>query len=425
MNKLTAKLIEKAQSKIKEYKLADGGGLYLRVRPTGGKSWLFLFRLPKVRLLQKMTIGSVADFSLKAARNKLIELRKQINDGFDPRKVRAAARVENSEAITMQTLFNAWIDFSKFNNNFSKDWNKKHENRWDRHLKDVLGMILVKDISRAHFARALDLMSKKGIKEETRKALTTLNLMMDYALTRNFIDQNPARILRPKDFAATSNRPKKRALTLEELRQLWLVLDQSLLTKNGIAITATMMLTTVIAIKLLILTGARRGEVASMRWSELDLGNNIWQLNASRTKNRQSHTIYLSDLAVDLIKNLQPLTSNSVFVFDTGKGSIGHINNDSLTRAISRLRSKTRNNILADLKSFTIHDLRRSAATGWGEYLKTPPHVIERMLNHQPLNKLVATYQQAIYAEEQKNAWQEWGKMIQNQVIKESHSSCK
>ncbi|MGI9215165.1 MAG: hypothetical protein ACR2HS_05955 [Gammaproteobacteria bacterium] len=96
-----------------------------------------------------------------------------------------------------------------------------------------------------------------------------------------------------------------------------------------------------------------------------------------------------------------------------------------VTRAISRLRSKTRNNILADLKSFTIHDLRRSAATGWGEYLKTPPHVIERMLNHQPLNKLVATYQQAIYAEEQKNAWQEWGKMIQNQVIKESHSSCK
>lgn len=417
MNKLTAKLVEKAKSKIKEYKLADGGGLYLRVRPTGGKSWLFLFRLPKVRLLQKMTIGSVEDFSLKEARNKLIELRKQINDGFDPRKVRAAARVENSEAITMQTLFNAWIDFSKFNNNFSKDWNKKHENRWDRHLKDVLGMILVKDINRAHFARALDLMSKKGIKEETRKALTTLNLMMDYALSRNFIEQNPARILKPKDFAATSNRPKKRALTLEELRLLWLVLDQSLLTKNGIAITATMMLTTVIAIKLLILTGARRGEVASMRWSELDLVNNIWQLDASRTKNRQSHTIYLSDLAVDLIKNLQRLTSNSVFVFDTGKGSIGHINNDSLTRAISRLRSKSKNNVLADLKSFTIHDLRRSAATGWGEYLKTPPHVIERMLNHQPLNKLVATYQQAVYSEEQKNAWQEWGKMIRNQVI--------
>lgn len=417
MNKLTAKLVEKAKTKIKEYKLADGGGLYLRVRPTGGKSWLFLFRLPKVRLLQKMTIGSVADFSLKEARNKLIELRKQINEGFDPRKVRAAARVENSEAITMQTLFNSWIDFNKFNNNFSKDWNKKHENRWDRHLKDVLGMILVKDISRAHFAKALDLMSKKGIKEETRKALTTLNLMMDYALSRNFIDQNPARILKPKDFAATSNRPKKRALTLEELRKLWLVLDQSLLNKNGIAITATMMLTTVIAIKLLILTGARRGEVSSMRWSELDLVNNIWQLDSSRTKNRQSHTIYLSYLAVDLIKNLQPLTSNSLFVFDTGKGSIGHINNDSLTRAISRLRLKTKNNILGELKSFTIHDLRRSAATGWGEYLKTPPHVIERMLNHQPLNKLVATYQQAVYSEEQKNAWQEWGKMIQNQVI--------
>ena len=364
-----------------------------------------------------MTIGSVTDFSLKEARIKLVELRKLINDGFDPRKVRAAVRAENSEAITMQTLFSAWLDFSKFNNNFSQDWNKKHENRWNRHLKDVLGMMLVKDVSRSHLAKALDLMSRKGIKEETRKALTTLNLMMDYALSRNFINQNSARILRPKDFAATSNRPKTRALTLLELRQLWLALDQSLLTKNGIAITATMMLTTVIAIKLLILTGARRGEVASMRWSELDLKNNVWQLEASRTKNRKPHTIYLSDLAVALITNLQPLTSHSVFVFDTGRGTRGHINNDSLTRAISRLRSNIKTNILTNLKSFTIHDLRRSAATGWGEYLKTPPHVIERMLNHQPLNKLVATYQQAIYSEEQKNAWQAWGKMIQNQVV--------
>ncbi|WP_040916540.1 site-specific integrase [Legionella tunisiensis] len=53
------------------------------------------------------------------------------------------------------------------------------------------------------------------------------------------------------------------------------------------------------------------------------------------------------------------------------------------------------------MQPFTIHDLRRSAATAWGEYLKAAPHVIERMLNHQPANKLVATYQRAIYADEQ------------------------
>ena len=58
-----------------------------------------------------------------------------------------------------------------------------------------------------------------------------------------------------------------------------------------------------------------------------------------------------------------------------------------------------------------------SAATAWAEHLKVSPHVIERMLNHQPLNKLVATYQRAIYAEEQKAAWIAWGEFIEHQIV--------
>ncbi len=71
---------------------------------------------------------------------------------------------------------------------------------------------------------------------------------------------------------------------------------------------------------------------------------------------------------------------------------------------------------LNELKPFTIHDLRRSAATAWGENLKVKPHVIEQMLNHQPLNKLIAIYQRATYAEEQKAAWLAWDEMTQHQI---------
>lgn len=417
---LTTKAIEKSLPKSKEYKLADGGGLYLRVRPSGAKSWIFVFRLLNSRQLYKMTMGAFADLSLKEARNKLFELRKLVADGFDPRKIRAAAKVENAEAITMQTLFNNWLDFTKLNNNFSQAWSKRHKNRWDLHLKSVLGMLLVKEVNRSHLAAALDVMTKKGIKEETRKSLTTLNLMMDYALTRNLINQNPARILRPKDFAATAGRPRTRVLTLQELHLLWLAIDQALLIKDQLASTTSMMMTTAVAIKILILTGARRGEVVAMRWEEVDLDNKIWYLDETRTKNRQAHTIYLSDFAINLIKSLQPITGNSLFIFDTGKGSKGHINQDSLTRALSRLRvNTTRNNLLFGLKPFTIHDLRRSAATAWGEYLKIAPHIIERMLNHQPLNKLVATYQQASYLEEQKITWLSWSKMVESTVTQD------
>lgn len=221
--------------------------------------------------------------------------------------------------------------------------------------------------------------------------------------------------------------PQYRVLSLEELRRLWLALDQATSVSKFDENISSMSLITASAIKLLILTGARRGEVAAMRWTELELDDGIWILPKERTKNRQAHTIYLSDLAIETIHLLQTLIGHSTFVFDTGhyKNS-GHIHPDTLTGVVARLRGATKgvkkkiitDAPLADMRSFSIHDLRRSAATAWGEYLKIEPHVIERMLNHQPLNKLVATYQRAIYADEQKQAWLSWGKMVEQYVTK-------
>ena len=279
MSKLTVKQIEHAAPKAKEYRLSDGNGLILRIRPSGAKSWLYCFRLPCNRTLQQMTLGSFDDVSLKDARSLLPALKKQISQGIDPRTVRAAVIAENTQAISMQGLFDVWIEYVKLTKEVTPKWMKQHETRWARHLKAPLGKLLAKDITRAHLASVLDGMSRKGIKEETRKSLSTLNLMLDYGLTRHLIEQNPARLLKPKDFAASANRPRDRALSLLELR--------------------------------------------------------------------------------------------------------------------------------------------RSAATCWGEHLKTSPHVIERMLNHQPLNKLIATYQRAVYADEQKAAWLAWGKMVEEKIARE------
>lgn len=416
MSKLSAKAVEKALPKQREYKLADGGGLFLRIRTSGAKSWLFSFRLPGSRTVARMTIGSLEDLSLKEVRDKLPKLRKLVAEGIDPRNERAAVKAENTQAITMQTLFDAWLESIMLTKTMNLIWAKRHADRWRTHLKKPLGILLVRDVSRAHLAAALDAMARKGIKEETRKALTTLNLMMDYALTRHFIEQNPARMLKPKDFAATANRPRDRALTLVELGMLWQAIDKAILIQEEKASSTSMAITTAIAIKLLILTGARRGEIAGMRWAELNLESGIWLLPSSRTKNGQAHTIYLSDLAISLIKTMPLSTRASLFVFDTGRGAKkGHIKPDSLSRALDRLR-KSQKSELADLKPFTVHDLRRSAATSWGEHLKIDPHIIERMLNHLPLNKLMATYQRAIYADEQRMAWVAWGILIEQQV---------
>jgi integrase len=425
MGKLTAKAVEKALPRDKEYKLHDGDGLFLRVRPSGAKSWLFSFRLPGDKSSIRMTIGAPVDLSLKEARDKIRSLQKLVDDGIDPRHAKAATIAENMQAVTMQVLFDRWIEQEKITKRVTQGWIKHHEDRWRLHLKKPLGNILAKDITRAHLSAALDVMTHKGIKEETRKALSSLNLMMDYGLKRHLIDQNPARLLKPKDFAATASKPRDRVLSLEELRKLWLTLDQAQTVGKSDENISSMSLITTSAIKLLILTGARRSEVAGMQWDELDLHTGIWVLPDERTKNGQLHVIYLSDLAIQIINQLRLITSSSKFVFDTGYYEQGgHIHPDTLTGAIAKLRGASKGSKkkiivdapLSDMKPFSIHDLRRSAATAWGEYLKTEPHVIERMLNHQPLNKLVATYQRAVYSDEQKEAWLSWGRIVEHQI---------
>src|SRR3990167_5652436 len=428
MTKLTAKKVENTLPRKKEYKLHDGDGLFLRVRPSGAKSWLFSFSLPNDSKLIRMTLGSLKDISLKEARARLPELHDQVSQGIDPRHGRAAKQAENTSAITMQKLFNDWIEFVKLAGEITPTWIKRHEDRWRLHLRKKLGNLFSKDVTRAHLSSVLDAMARKGIKEETRKALTTLNLMLDYGLTRHSIENNPARMFKPKDFAAGANRSRDRVLNLSELRMLWQTLDRMiyLKTKKEYKFSMNPVITT--AIKLLILTGARRTEVAAMRWEELSIENGIWLLPANRTKNGQTHTIYLSQLAVNLINDLKKLTGQSEFVFDNGSG---RIHSDSLTSAINRLikvpsdpkTMKRASSVpLSGMKPFSVHDIRRSAATAWGEYLKVQPHVIEQMLNHQPLNKLVATYQRATYAEEQKAAWLAWGEMVEHQIAKEPNN---
>lgn len=99
MTKLTAKKVENALPRKKEYKLHDGNGLFLRVRPSGAKSWLFSFSLPNNNKLIRMTLGSVKNISLKKARAQLPELHNQVSQGIDPRHVRASKRAENTTAI--------------------------------------------------------------------------------------------------------------------------------------------------------------------------------------------------------------------------------------------------------------------------------------------------------------------------------------
>lgn len=413
MGKLTDYKVKHANSEHKDTFLQDGDGLALRVLGTGAKSWVFRYRRPSDKKQDKFTFGKYPALSLKEARELVSKYKEQLDAGIDPKYARAAEYDTNAQALTVGGVFALWIAHLEKTGGKSEKTVKQHRARWENHLKTPLQNIFAKDITRAHLSAALEAMRHKGIVEETRKALTTINLLLDYAASRHLITENPARLLKPKDFAATSSEPRERHLTLGELRQLWVVLEDALKSSSGRISPVS-----VAAFKLLVLTGARRSEVVKIKWADIDMKMGAWVIPTP--KNKKAHTVYLSPFSLKLIKSLKPLSGHSQFVFQTLAGGKGHITADSLTKGLARLqgmdkeKAKTDKDYpLAHLDPFTVHDIRRSASTAWGEHLKIAPHIIEKMLNHQPKDKLVATYQKAEYWEEQKAAWQAWSDKVE------------
>jgi integrase len=124
------------------------------------------------------------------------------------------------------------------------------------------------------------------------------------------------------------------------------------------------------AIKLLVLTGQRRSEVAEMRWSEIDLERMVWTIPISRSKNQQAHEVPLSIAAINVIRSV-PRFLNSEYVFTTtGRAPISGFG-----------RVKNRLDGVLGLANWRTHDLRRTAASGMAP-LGVAPHVIEKVLNH-------------------------------------------
>ncbi|MCP5162084.1 MAG: tyrosine-type recombinase/integrase [Hahellaceae bacterium] len=419
MGKLTDAKISKASPKTDggDTVLSDGDGLCLRIRRgTNGnsKTWLFRYKRPSNGKPAKLVLGEYPGMSLKEARACIPDLRAQVGEGIDPKYTKAAKIARNAAILTMGQLFDQWIVHLEKTSDNAPTTLQGHRWRWNKYLAKPLKDIRVPDITRAHLSSALFSM-REHTRAQTSKGLTTLRLMLDFAMTLHMIEENLARLLRPGDFGASKSRPRRRHLQLEELRELWRALEESKVPP-----------TTAAAIKILILTGARRSEVVNMAWGELDLAKGIWVLPSERAKNREEHVIYLSPLALRIIESLRPLTEVSGWVFESDRERCQGkpIHKDTLNTVLERLSGRypgqdKEKAPLRHLEHFTIHDLRRTAATAWGEHLKAMPDLIEKMLNHKPENQLKETYQRQKLAEEQRVVWCAWGDIVAHRVAKD------
>lgn len=394
-------------------KSPHGGGLAIRVQPTGSKAWYFRYRFNGKQ--DAYSLGRYPSTGLQEARESHKDAANLLAEGINPKRVRQERKAKNQAAWTMGELFSMWIvSYAKTPSTRTKRppsetvvvqtaW------RWNYYLQDRLGELLVMHVDSQRIKGTVAEVAATQSREQARKCLTLLRSMFDFAEARGQVDSNPAYGIEPSKVGASKSAPRERKLDLAELRRLWIAIEQSRLAPSTAA-----------AVKLLVLTGQRRGELLLAKWDHIDLGEGVWMIPAANSKNRKVHTVYLSTVTLQLLRSLPRLGE---YVFP-GRVDGSPIGANTITTAILRLQGrKTRKRDekapLGDLEPFSAHDLRRSFATGLGEYCAVQPHIVERTLNHVPEDALVATYQRAEYAKEQRQAWQAWGELIGSQVARE------
>jgi integrase len=221
-----------------------------------------------------------------------------------------------------------------------------------------------------------------------RAVAAQLSAFFSWAIPRlSFLADNPCRLAaRPP-----KPRPRSRILSEQELSDLWCVLGQEAPLWNN-------------AIKLILLTGQRRGEVFDADWNEFDLNRHLWTIPASRSKNGREHRVPLSAPAIEIIQGIPKGASAKLFP------ARGHPNRGAsgFSKAMKRI-NKSVHAITNREANFTLHDLRRTVATGL-QRLGVKLEVTEAVLNHVSGSRdgIVGIYQRYQFEDEKRIALDRW-----------------
>ncbi|WP_245257163.1 tyrosine-type recombinase/integrase [Methylocystis rosea] len=399
--------IEAIRPGAKRKEVPDGKvtGLYWVVQPSGAKSSALRYRFagqPK-----KLTIGGYpaigpAD-ARKAAQAALGELARGNDPAAQKREAKVAARAaaraeERAELDVVEKVVDEFIErYAKPN---TRDW--KETQRLLR--KDVVATWQgrrLSEIGKADIHRLLDKMVDRGAAVTANRTFAQLRKLCRWAVSRGILEHNREGIEAP-----TTERPRDRVLDERELALVWRAAGELGFPYGQI-------------VRLLILTGARRDEVAAARWEEIDLEKRVWNLPAERSKNRRAHSVPLSPAVVEIIERL-PRFEGSGFLFSAGKTPP-----TAFSKAKARLDALiTEQNGGEPIPHFVIHDIRRSVASGLAS-IGIPLHVIERALNHVSgsFGRIVSVYQKHSYADEMRSAFEAWARHVERIVSGQAASN--
>ena len=380
----------------KQYEEYEGQGFGIKVSPKGTKAWIYRYKINDTT--EKVSLGHYPSMSLAEAKTKFLELKESKRKGINPKQLLAPE--QEVDKTTVQDLVNRW-----YSNYIAKHRKQPLQIRQliDADIIPLLGEKDIKELEAIDITKELDKIVSRGSNVHANKVLSAIKQAFNYAVSRGELKVNPAASIRARDIGGIE-KPKERFLTINEIKQLWIFLNDG---KHHVSLQV------INAIKILLLTGVRTGELCLAKWEDIDFDNALWTIPAANTKSDIIMHVHLSNLSKSLFKELYHCSMGDYII----SGADGHrpISDRALPKAVIRLQERI------GINKWTPHDLRRTFATQLGETLRIDPVVIEKCLGHK-MPKIMATYNKNEMLPERREALDKWGKYIETLVSFEGKS---
>ncbi len=366
----------------KPYKLGDSGGLYLEVAPTGGKWWRLKYRFGGKE--KRVALGVYPDVSLQDARKQRDAARKLLSQGVDPGAVRKAQKAARTDGDTFETIAREW--FAKHKPTWAAGHADKIIQRLERDIFPWIGGHPIGETKAPDLLAVIRRIEGRGALETAHRALANCGQVFRYAVATGRAERDPSGDLRGAlapvrgtHFAALTDPAAVGELlrAIDGFRGSFVV--QS-------------------ALRLAPLVFVRPGELRKALWADIDLDKAEWRYVVSKTKT--DHLVPLSRQAVEILRELQPLTGQRPWVFP-GRDPKKPMSEAAINAALRRMGYDTKTEI-------TGHGFRAMARTILHEDLCIKPEVIEHQLAHRVPDALGSAYNRTQFLAERKTMMQQW-----------------
>jgi integrase len=383
---LTDIAIRKAKPHDKVQRLFDGGGLYLEISPAGGKWWRLKYRhLGKEK---RLSLGTYPDTGLADARGKRDSARKLLATGVDPGEHRKAAKAANQERAgnSLEVVAREWFAKQK------PAWVDSHAEkillRLENDVFPWLGSKSIADVTPKELLSTINRIVDRGAVESAHRVLQNCGQIFLYAIVTGRAERNPAADLR----GALPKVKQTHRAAITDSKAIGSLL-RAIDTYQGTLVTRC-------ALRLAPLLFVRPGELRHAEWSEIDLEAAQWNIPAEKMKMREPHLVPLSTQAVEILRELQPLTGRGRYVFPSARSPKRPMSDNAVLSSLRRMGFAK--------DEMTGHGFRAMARTILDETLQFRPDYIEHQLAHAVRDPNGRAYNRTAFLTERRKMMQEW-----------------